>query len=100
MNILRGLAGAVWLAAAVNGFATQRYVPGGGTPSYSTIQAAVNVSVTGDVIWVQPGIYHESVVFRFMDITLTSTNPSDATVTRSTIIAGNGTRSTVMIAGG
>lgn len=100
MNILRGLAGAVWLAAAVNGFATQRYVPGGGTPSYSTIQAAVNASVTGDVIRVQPGTYSESVTFRNMDITLTSTNPSDSNVTQSTIIAGNGTRSTVTFAGG
>jgi hypothetical protein len=35
-----------------------------------------------------------------MDITLTSTNPSNSSVTRSTIIAGNGTRSTVTFAGG
>ena len=100
MKILRGLAGAVWFAAAVNGFATQRYVPGGGTPSYATIQAAVNVSAAGDVIRVQPGIYNESVTFRSVDITLTSTNPGDSNVTQSTIIAGNGTRSTVTFAGG
>src|SRR5436190_11910487 len=100
MKLLRGLAGAVWFAAAVNGFATQRYVPGGGTPSYPTIQAAVNVSVAGDVIRVQPGIYNESVAFRSIDITLTSTNPSDPTVTQSTIITGNGTKSTVTFAGG
>ena len=100
MKILRGLAGAVWFAAAVNGFATQRYVPGGGTPSYSTIQAAVNVSAAGDIIRVQPGIYNESITFRSVDITLTSTNPSDPSVTQSTIISGNGTRSTVTFAGG
>ena len=100
MNILRGLAGVVWFAATVNGFATQRYVPGGGSPSYSTIQAAVNASVAGDIIRVQPGTYSESVAFRSVDITLTSTNPSDSNVTRRTIIAGNGTRSTVTFAGG
>ncbi len=97
---LRGFAVVAWFAAAVSGSATQRYVPGGGTPSYTTIQSAINASVAGDVVWVQPGTYDESVTFRSADITLTSTNPSDANVTQRTIVAGNGTRSTVTFAGG
>src|ERR1039458_2457644 len=100
MRTLCALAGAVWLAAAMDGLATQRYVPSGGTFNYPTIQSAVNVSVTGDVIWVQPGTYAESIMFRSMDITLTSTNPNDTNVVQNTIIVGNGTRSTVTIAGG
>jgi hypothetical protein len=100
MRTLCALAGAVWLAAAMDGFATQRYVPSGGTFNYPTIQSAVNVSVTGDVIWVQPGTYAESITFRSMDITLTSMNPNDTNVVQNTIIVGNGTRSTVTIAGG
>lgn len=102
MNILRILAVAVCLATAMNlnSLATQRYVPSGGSPSYATIQSAVNVSAAGDVIWVQPGTYSESVTFRSVDITLTSTNPSDPNVVQSTIIAGNGARSTVTFAGG
>ena len=102
MKTLRILAGAVCLAAAItsNSLATQRYVPSGGSPSYSTIQSAVNASAAGDVIWVQPGTYNESVTFRSLDITLTSTNPGDLNVVQNTIIAGNGTRSTVTFAGG
>ena len=76
MKTLCGFAVAVWFATAGNSWATQRYVPGGGSPSYSTIQAAVNASAAGDVVRVQPGIYDESVIFRSVDITLTSTNPS------------------------
>lgn len=100
MKTLCTLAGVVWLAAAGNSLAIQRYVPSGGALNYPTIQSAVNASVAGDVIWVQPGTYAESITFRSVDITLKSTNPGDSNVVQRTIITGNGTRSTITFAGG
>ncbi len=49
------------LFAVMNTWAqTTRYVPSGGSPAYATIQAAINASVTGDVIVVAAGTYPET----------------------------------------
>ena len=100
MKIWQVLVGTVWLAAASHSHAFQRYVPYGSGFVYPTIQSAIAASVAGDTIFVQPGTYNEAVIFRGVDVTLSSTNPSDPSVVQGTIIAGNGTRSTITFGAG
>lgn len=59
--------------------------------SYSTIQAAINASVSGDTVLVQPGTYMENINFRGKNILLTSLYYllSDTAFIRSTIINGS-----------
>jgi parallel beta-helix repeat protein len=59
---------------------------------YSTIQAAINASVGGDVVVVSPGNYHEQVDFDGKAITVRSTNPADRAVVAATILGGNNDR--------
>jgi hypothetical protein len=90
----------VLLIAICNSHAYNRYVPTGPGMQYPTIQAAISGSIAGDIIYVQPGIYHESITFKNVDVTVTSTNPSDPAVVQSTIIIGNTNRSTITFASG
>ncbi|MHC4696778.1 MAG: PKD domain-containing protein [Planctomycetota bacterium] len=57
---------------------------------YDTIQAAIETSVNGDEIVVEPGTYDEGIVFNGKAVTLRSTDPTDPAVVESTIIAGGG----------
>ncbi|MBE0647584.1 MAG: hypothetical protein IH596_07365 [Bacteroidales bacterium] len=50
------------LSAPLASMAINRYVGGGGTPNYSTIQLAIYSSGTGDSIYVAPGTYWESII--------------------------------------
>lgn len=92
------------LGAATYDYATIKYlqhpavleVPG----EYSTIQAAIDVAVDGDVVIVEPGTYYENINFNGKNIVLTSTDPNDSAVVASTIIDGGGLGSTVTFAGG
>jgi hypothetical protein len=90
----------VWLASLSIGLSVERFVPGGGALIYSNIQSAINASLKGDIIRVQPGIYRESITFRSVDITLTSINPNDLNVVQTTIIEGDGTESVVNFGSG
>jgi len=90
----------VWLLSFGIGLAAERFVPTGGTLNYPTIQSAINVSLKGDIIRVQPGIYRESIAFRNVDITLTGMNPNDWSIVKTTILEGNGTNSAVSFASG
>ncbi len=58
---------------------------------YQTIQAAVDASVSGDTVLVQPGTYVETVNFKGKDITVGSLflNTGDQAYIESTIIDGN-----------
>jgi uncharacterized repeat protein (TIGR01451 family) len=47
---------------------------------YETIQAALDVGVTGDVVSVAPGVYNENVVFTSDGVTLLSRVPHAATI--------------------
>lgn len=62
-------------------------VPG----SYSTIQLAINASVNGDTVLVQPGTYYENINFRGKKIVLTSKfyQSYDISFIHSTIINGS-----------
>ena len=97
---LRRLVSALWLLGLSEALAVERFVPQGGALSYPTIQSAITNSQAGDIVWVQPGIYRESITFRNLDITLTSMNPSDSEVVRATVIQGDGTNSVVSFAKG
>jgi pectin methylesterase-like acyl-CoA thioesterase len=63
--------------------------------NYPTIQRAIDVSASGDLILVSPGVYNESLNFRRKAVTLSSTNPADLNVVRSTVIRAVGKRSAV-----
>lgn len=54
-----------------------------------SIQWAINVSISGDVIEVLRGEYYESINFNDWAVTLRSTDPNDWWVVESTIIDGN-----------
>ncbi|MCB5254956.1 MAG: FlgD immunoglobulin-like domain containing protein [Candidatus Cloacimonadaceae bacterium] len=62
-----------------------------GSQPYSSIQAAINASVNGDVVLVHPGRYFENVVFGGRIITLCSleATTNDDSYISSTIIDGN-----------
>jgi len=60
-------------------------VPG----SYSRIQDAIDAAASGGTIVVLPGTYRENLRIQGKTIVLTSTNPSDVDVVRSTIVVGS-----------
>ena len=66
-------------------YGTDRLVPG----QYTTIQAAIDATVSGDTVIVSPGTYFERITIPSRDIVLKSTNPDDWTVVESTIIDAN-----------
>jgi len=68
-------------------FSTTRNVPG----TYATIQAAINASVNGDVVLVQPGTYVENINYNGKLITIGSLffTTADTSYISATIIDGN-----------
>ncbi|NUN98005.1 MAG: right-handed parallel beta-helix repeat-containing protein [Candidatus Omnitrophica bacterium] len=59
-----------------------------GTGNFTTIQAAINAAVSGDVILVHPGTYVEHINFLGKDLVVQSTNPNDPGVVAGTAIDG------------
>jgi hypothetical protein len=57
-----------------------------GPADYSSIQAALDKSVDGDVIVVKPGTYHEKVVFHGRRVTVRSQDPYDGNTVAATVI--------------
>src|ERR1700710_1337203 len=94
-TVFQFFVGIMWLASRADGLAVVRYVPQGGTSNYPTIQAAITASQAGDIVRVQPGTYHESIIFGSVPITLTSTNPGDLNVVQATVIQGDASHSVV-----
>jgi hypothetical protein len=78
------------------GQAAVLHVPG----DYARIQNAIDASHNGDDILVSPGLYTESINFRGKAITVSSTNPADPGVVRSTIIHAAGQTSAVTFSSG
>ncbi len=66
---------------------------------YNTIQEAINQSLIGDEIIVQPGRYYEKINFKGKIITLRSTDPTDPNVVAATIIDASPYGSVVTFAG-
>lgn len=87
-----------WLACSMSlpAPAAVLRVPG----DYSTIQAAIEATRTGDTVVVSPGTYNESISFRRRAITLTSANPNDPATVSNTIIRSIAKRSAVTFAAG
>lgn len=66
---------------------------------HSTIQAAMDAWQNGDEIVVAPGIYQENIDFGGKDISLRSTEPTNASVVASTIIDGASSEVVVRFSG-
>ena len=71
-----------------------------GTGGYATIQEGINAAVDGETVIAAIGTYTENIDFTGKNIKLTSTNPDDPGVVKSTIIQGDGTTSVVTFANG
>ena len=71
-----------------------------GSGDYTTIQAAIDVAVSGvDTIIVEDGTYIENISFGGKNITLTSTAPDDWAVVEATVIDGGGNGCVVTFGG-
>jgi len=60
-----------------------------GSVDFDNIQDAINYSWHGDTIIVRPGTYNENIYFNGRAITLTSEDPDDPNVVKSTIITAS-----------
>lgn len=91
----RGIVATVWLSVLVFPsvlIAATYYVPA----DHSTIQEAINASVSGDTIIVSPGTYTENIHFNGKNVVLTSTDLNNP---QSTVIDGNRNGSVVTFSG-
>jgi len=82
----------VTVSLAVNSYL---YVP----DQYSPIQAAIDTSINGDTIIVEPGTYIENINFLGKNIVLTSASPTVPGTLKRTIIDGNNSGPVVTFAG-
>jgi predicted outer membrane repeat protein len=89
INNLCVLVALLFLNPAV--FAVDRPVPG----VYPTIQAAIDASVDGDTVVVEPNTYYERINFGGKSITVTSTDPNDPSVVAATVIDASGSGTVV-----
>lgn len=90
----------IWLAAiSMPAAATTITVGQGGGVDFTTIQAAIDASTTGDTVIVHPGLYVENVYFGGKSIVLRSTDPTDTATVAATIIDGNSSGSVVTFKG-
>ena len=78
-----------------NAIAVTRYVP----TEYGTIQNAINDCNDGDIIVVDTGTYYENINFNNKNIILTSTDPNNSSIVKSTIINGQRAGSVVTFGG-
>ena len=60
-----------------------------GPADFDNIRDAINFSDNGDTIIVKPGTYNQRIVFNNKAVTLTSEDPDDPDIVRSTIITFN-----------
>lgn len=66
----------VSLFLVFSGYAITRYVPSGGSPAYSSIQAAINASNPGDLILVKAGNYIQSLTVNVANLTIQGAGPT------------------------
>lgn len=76
------LAGDIYVDAAATGAGDGSSWP----DAFTTIQAAIDAALPGDVVHVKPGIYAERIDFAGKPITVTSIDPLDPAVVASTVI--------------
>ena len=64
------------------------YVDDDGPADFNSIQAAIDDANDGDKVIVEKGTYSENINFKGKNITLTSKEPDDSSVVKSTTIDG------------
>lgn len=69
------------------------------TPADS-IQAAIDAAIPGDTITLSAGIYNQHIDFKGKNVTIRSTNPTNATVVATTVLDGSGVGTVVTFSGG
>ena len=93
---LLGVVSLAFVSLASNVSAAYRLVP----YQYATIQEAIDACMDGDVVIVAEGTYAENIVFRGVNITVTSWDPYDPCVVVETVIDGSGQGNCVVFEGG
>jgi hypothetical protein len=78
--------GLIYAALVIPCAAETITVNGGGGADFVNIQDAIDYSWDGDTIEVWPGVYNERINFYGLSITITSTDPNDASVVEATVI--------------
>jgi len=79
--------------------ATDYQVNQDGSGDFTTIEAAIDTAVDGDVIVVHQGTYYENIGFQGKNIILRSEDPEDEDIVASTVIDGRQKRSVVTFSG-
>ena len=82
----RTLSVLISLTLVLTSFGATITVDDNGPAHYARIQAAIDDSMDGDVIVVEPGVYREHITFNGRQIVVRSTNPDDLSVVEATVI--------------
>jgi uncharacterized delta-60 repeat protein len=78
--------GLIYAALVIPCTAETITVNGSGGADFVNIQDAIDYSLHGDIIEVWPGLYNERINFYGLGVTITSTDPNDASVVEETVI--------------
>ena len=89
----------IYLFLLIPCFAETIIVDPNGSADFDNIQDAIDYSASGDIIEVEPGVYHERINFYGKAITIISTDPNNINVVYATTIDENNAMVGIVISG-